>query len=77
MPYDASNHPARRLRHGERPVAPLTFEDDPERDALVAALSQIERLARDGTREGHLIRDAIQEIASKALDPHRIAGVIV
>lgn len=34
---------------------------------LREALEQIERLARWGTRDGHLIRDAIQEIAAKAI----------
>lgn len=27
--YNASNHPARRRRHGDRPTEPLTFEDEP------------------------------------------------
>lgn len=76
MAHTASNHPPRRLRRGARPTEPLHFEDNSERDHLLEALAQIERLAREGTREGHLIRDAMQEIASKALEPHRVAGVI-
>jgi hypothetical protein len=28
--YNASNHPARRRRHGDRPTEPLTFEDPAE-----------------------------------------------
>ncbi|WP_164557856.1 hypothetical protein HF313_14970 [Massilia atriviolacea] len=36
-------------------------------ELLMAALKQIERLAREGSRDGHLIRDAIQEIAAKAI----------
>lgn len=32
-----------------------------------AALEQIARLGREGTRDGHIIRDAMVEIAEKAL----------
>lgn len=77
MAYTDPSQPARRLRHSQRPTEPLTFEDNPERDKLLAALDQIERLARTGTREGNIIRDAIQEIASKALAPHRMGGVLL
>ncbi len=39
----------------------------PSYNALLLAMEQIERLAREGTREGQVIRDAVQEIAGKAL----------
>lgn len=34
---------------------------------LVRALQQIERLTREGSRDDHAIRDAVQEIADKAI----------
>ena len=39
----------------------------PSYNKVLLALEQIERLAREGSRDGHTIRDAIQEIAAKAL----------
>lgn len=39
----------------------------PAYSQVLLALEQIARLGREGTRNGHIIRDAMTEIAEKAL----------
>lgn len=51
----------------ERVEAELNNVGLPGYNKVLLALEQIERLAREGSRDGHTIRDAIKEIAAKAL----------